>query len=389
MTSYEYVVLITDKNLNVVADPLVNWSSIDVTLRFSEPGSGLFVAPGYAWLRDATREPGNRVLVTRNRAALLSGPITNRNYERADDGEHAGDGTLTVNFDDDLRWIAGRLAYQDPTLAPAAQVTDNWTYTGNAEAALRTLVNLNAGPGALIARRVPKLVLGSLAGVGSSITAKATIMEPLGDVLRRIAADGGELGFRTRQVGSNIHFEVYDPPDVSSTVRFGFNLGNAKYISYQVAAPTATTAIVGGQGEGADRFVLERNNAVDEAAWGRTEMFVARPGSTATAELEADGDDALRETGETARLVANVADADGQRYGEDYSLGSRVSIEAETGAAVTDIVRTVHFQAWATAGEYVSATVGSQAATADPQTIQLLRNIDRRVGRLERTAASA
>jgi hypothetical protein len=384
----EYTILVTNPSLVVVGDPIVDWTSIDITLRFNEPSSGLFTVPGYSWVRDQLL-PGYRVLVIRDGSVLIAGPIEKTTYERSDDGENAGDGVITVNFADDFARIAARQAYADPTLAPADQVSDSWTFTGNAEVGMRTLVNLAAGPGALVARRVPTLALGALASVGSSITTTAEIMEPLGDVLRRMAAAGGLLGFRTRQSGSQILFEVFDPPDLSDTVRFGFALGNMKYLSYEVSAPKATTVIVGGQGEGADRFVLERTNAVAEAAWGRYEKYVARPGSTPTAELQADGDEALRENAETARLSSNVVDTVDQQFGIHYTLGSVVSLESAPGEQVTDVVQTVHLQAWATAGEYVSAIVANQEALSDPTWIKRLREIDRRVGRLERTTASA
>lgn len=383
----EYTILITDKNLVVAGDPIVNWITLDVTLRFNEPSSGLFTVPGHSWVREQFA-PGNRVAVIRDGAVLIAGPIEKWLYERSDDGDNAGDGMLTVNFADDLAWIAARLAYPNPALAPEAQTTDNWTFTGNAELAMHALVNGNAGPGALTARRVPQLAMGATAGVGSSITVTAELMEPVCDVLRRAALAGGGLGFRTRQVGTSILYEVYAPPDVSGSVRFGFGLGNMKYLAYEVTAPTVSAAIVGGQGTGADRFVLERVNTTDQTAWGRTEKHVSRPGGDPTADLQADGDEVLAESGETARLPSNVVDTPDQMYGVHYDLGSRVAIESWPGQQVIDVVQTVHLQAWPTAGEYVSATVGSHAASNDPAWVQRMREMDRRVGRLERTVTS-
>jgi hypothetical protein len=388
VTVTDHLILITDRTLNVVGDPIVNWTNLDVTLRFNEPGSGLFVAPGHSWVRQQLH-PGNRVVVIRDGEVLTAGPVEKWIYERSDDGENAGDGVITVHFADDLATIAGRLAYPDPALEPEAQVSDNWTFSGNAELGMRELVNDNAGPGALSARQIPQLALGTLAGVGDTIDITAAIMEPVLEVLRRAALAGGGLGFRTRQSGTQILFEVYEPPDVSAEVRFGFNLGNLKYVAYEVNAPTVTSAIVGGQGAGADRFTLERNNLGTEGAWGRLEKHIARPGNDATAELEADGDEALAEGDETARLPSNIADTPDQQFGVHYQLGSRVSIESWPGEAITDIVQTVHLQAWPTAGEVVAATVGSQAASSDPAWVQRVREIDRRVGRLERTVSSA
>lgn len=384
----DYTVLVTDENLNVVGDEIYCWSTLDITLRFNEPSSGILTAPGYGWIR-LQMAPGNRVVVIRDQKILIAGPIEKWQYERSDDGDNAGDGMLTVNFADDLSFIVARLTYPNPALTPSAQTTDSWTWTGNAEVGLRTLVDGNAGPSALTARQVPQLVLGNLAGVGSTITAKSDRMEPLGDVMRRMAIAGGNLGFRTQQVGQTIEFQVFQPSDLADQVFFSFTLGNLKYSSYEVSAPTATTAIVGGQGDGADRFLLERNNPGGEAAWGRTEKLVSRPGNDPTADLNDAGDEELNDDKETARLATTTGDTPWMRYGVDYDLGSLVTIESWPGSMISDIVTSVHIQAWPTAGDVVSATIGDQSESSDPAWIQRLRSIDRRVGYLERNVLPA
>lgn len=383
----DYTILITDRNLTVVGDPITTWTSIDVTLRFNEPSSGLFVAPGYSWIR-AQLAPGNRVVVIRDSQILIAGPVEKWTYERSDDGDNAGDGQITVNFADDLASIVSRLAYPEPWLAPSDQVIDSWSYTGTPEMALRTLVNQNAASGALPDRQVPQLLIGGLAGVGTSTTSTAERMEPLGDVMRRIAATEG-LGFHTRQEGDQILFEVYPPEDKSGEVVFAFGAGNLKYVSYEVSAPTVTAAIVGGQGEGADRFLLERVNDGAQASWGRMETLVNRPGNDPAADLQADGDAALAEGAETARLPSSTADTPFQRFKVDYDLGTKVSVESWPGSMVADIVVTVHIQVFPTAGEVVSTTVGSQAAKSDPAWISRMRALDQRVGYLERNVTPA
>lgn len=391
----EYVLLITDRFLVPLGDPLVDWVTLDVTLRFNEPGSGLFTVPGYSWIRDQLI-PGARVMVMRYRMdnpageIIMSGPIENWQYERSDDGDNAGVGNLTVTFGDDLAPIVARQTYADPTLAPEAQVADYWTWTGNAEVGLRTLVDLNAGPSARPERQVYGLVLGTLAGVGSgTITTKTDLMEPLGDVARRMAVSGGGLGFRAVQVGTQIQFQVYQPADKSLSCRFSFSLGNVKYVSYELAAPTANAAIVGGQGEGADRYTTEVSDSDSQTLWGRWETLVSRPGSAAPADLTADGNQALADGAATARLTTNVSDTDGARYGIDYNLGDTVAVETYPGESLVDVVRTVHIQAWPTAGDVISATVGSQEASRDPKWLQLVREMADRVGKLERTVRPA
>jgi hypothetical protein len=384
----EYVVLVTDRNMKVVGDPITCWSSLDITLKFNEPGTGIMTTPGYDWIRDQFR-PGARVVVMRNDEALIAGPVEQWLWERSDDGDNGGAGQITVNFSDFLSLIVSRLTYPDGALSPSAQTLDNWSYTGNAELALRELVYKNAGPAALVERAIPQLTLGSTAGVGTSGTFTAERMEPMGDVMRRVAVAGGNLGFQARLNSDNlVYFEVYQSPDLRQEVVFSFGLGSLKYVAFEQTAPKANAAIVGGQGTGADRLLLERNNYASAQAWDRREVLVSRPGNDPTADLNTDGDAALADGAETIRVPTSVADTPSISYG-DYRIGSIVSVETWPGTLLSDVVVTIHFQAYATSGEYVSATVGSQAANSDPKWVQRIRVIDKRISYLERNVTPA
>lgn len=382
--------LVTDRDLNIVGDRINCWETIDCTLRHNAVGSGQFTAPAYPWIREQI-EASNRVVVIRDGQIFMAGPWEEAIIEQSDNGENSGDGKIRVDFADDLSLIATREAYPNPALTPEAQTIENWLYSGNAELALHTLVNLNAGPGARTERRIPKLAIGAPTSSGSAVSAKAELMEPLLDVARRIAAAGGNLGFRTRQDEdtNQILFEVFAPADLSNSVRFGFGLGNLRYLAYGRKAPTATTAIVGGQGEGTDRAVKTRTDSFAEAKWGRRETLVNRAGSSPTAELDEAGDEALSSGGETVRIQSSTWDTDDQRYGVHYGLGDRVSIAVGPGEEVSDLVRIVHLQAWATAGELLNCMVGTQEASNDPAWVMRMREMDRRLSRIERTTKPA
>lgn len=393
--SATYEILITNQDLAVVGDPIDAWLSLDVTLKFNEPGSGMFSAVAHTYVTDQL-QPGNRVVVVRRPdphfgvpgGILIAGPIEKWLHEVSDNGENVNPGVVTVNFADDLASIVSRLAYPNPAQDAASQTADYWTFTGTSEDALRQLVNANAGPGALAYRQVPKLTLGAAAGIGSTVAVSADRMQQLGELMRSIAQLGGNVGFRTRQVDDDIVFEVYLPRDRTDYARFGFGLGNVKYLAWEVNAPTATAAIVGGQGTGADRLMLERGNPSDELAWGRFETLVSRAGTTATQELKDEGDKAIASGAATTRLPANVADNDTCRFGIDYQLGDFVSIEITSTKDYTDMVRTVHLQAWPTAGEMVSSTIGTQEARTNPAWQKRLREVEQRLNKLERTSVT-
>jgi hypothetical protein len=84
-----------------------------------------------------------------------------------------------------------------------------------------------------------------------------------------------------------------------------------------------------------------------------------------------------------------VADTPDQMFGDHYQLGDIVAVEPWPGQEFVDVVRTVHLQVHATTGEYVAATIGSQAASTDPKWVQRIREIDERLGRIERSVTPA
>lgn len=375
-------VFATDRNLMPVGDPISGWVSLDVTLRFNEPSSGTLTVPLSPAL-DPVLQPGNRLVVVRDGFVFCAGPIEQSGPQQwAVDGQDSGPGTIDISFADDLALIVAGLAYPNPAEAATAQTADQWTATALAEDVLRDLVNENVGPGALPSRQIPQLVLGANGGAGSTITFSARF-EQLGDLLRSAAIAGGGLGFRTTQVGNTIVYNVYEPQNLTGTVRFSPGLGNLRSYTYTPEAPTCTVAIVGGDGEGAARTIVERVNTAAVALWGRLEQFVDQRGATDLAELEQAGDEALANGAETARLSTVTIDTATQRYGTHYSLGDRVSVQLATGVEVADVVRAVHLQATPDSGEYVTALVGSQDASADPMWVAYVRDIARRLGRLE------
>jgi hypothetical protein len=376
----------TDGSLAPIGQPIVGWTQVDVTLRFNEPSSVTVQLPALGEYIEVA-QPGNRLVVVRNGSVLCSGPVefpAEFKWDAAG-GENAEPGKLTVSATDDSVWLGERLTYPDPTVASNAQGTAYYTLTTtNAETAMRNLVNLNAGPGALASRQVANLALGSVASVGSNINVR-TRFEPVSDALRAAAVAGGGLGYRVVESSGSLLFQVYAPVDRTGSVRFSRGLGNLRQISYQDQAPTATVAIVGGNGTGATRTIVERPSVgATPTPWGRMETFVNDSSST-TADLNQSGDDQLAQSAEQAQLLVTAIDTATQRYGVHYGLGDKVTVEIFPGVELADVVRAVHLSASPDDGEVVSPQIGADSTSTDQLYVRQLRALDRRLGQLERT----
>lgn len=373
--------LVTDENLTVQGDPLDGWTNISCDLNFNKPASGSVTLPARPEYM-AQLQPGNRLVLIRDDAIWCAGPLEIPQDFTWTIGSDPGE--VTVNFTDDLARIAGYLTYPDPTAAFASQVTaSDATYqltSTNAETIIRTLVNVNCGPGALAARQIPSLVLDSVAGVGST-TSITTRFEALLDACRTVASGDG-LGFRTRQVGSEIRFGVYAPADRTATARFSAGLGNLRKVAFQYAAPTATSELVQGGDTGSRAYVEVTSG--DAATWYRVEKLVDQTGTTdANGELTQAGNLAFGDDGVQASLSTETVDTPDLHAGIDYSLGDLVTVELPTGLEVADLVRTIRLAATPTEGELVTSVIGSSDQTTATRTVRVIRELGRRLGRLE------
>lgn len=389
MGKVDYTILITSPDASTtLIDPIgagdrygrYGWRAIALSPRFNQVGSGNFTTSATPDVLAAVNTPENRVVVIREPAdgdsvIEMSGPIERQpfGYKAERDGTD-GPGTVTVWFADDLARIAKRLVYPNPAQASTAQTVAKYTISAvNAEDAMRALVNLNAGPGALTARRVPGLVLGADNGLGTTVSTSFTRATHLTDALREVARLGGGLGFRTQQVGTQIQFQVYAPRDLTDTVWFSRDLGNIRDVDYEPEAPKATVAIVGDAAAGTGRVIKERTNTAALAAgWFRSEAFVdARSAANAT-ELDQAGDEHLADSGPSARLNLVAVETPSQRYRDHFAVGDSVTCEVFDGYRVVDIVRGVDITVSAEKGETVVPIIGAQGdALADAKAAEL------------------
>ncbi|PAK25784.1 hypothetical protein CJD44_14230 [Streptomyces sp. alain-838] len=387
--------LVTDRNLNILGDPIVGWTKLTCDLNRNAPASGSVQLPARPEYMELL-QPGNRMVVMRDEGIWCAGPMEEPQDYAWDLASNSGVGTVTVRFSDDLARIAGYVTYPEPTKSFAAQtrtsdVVRKFTAT-NAETIIRTLVNENCGPGALAARRIERLVLDTVAGVGTAQTV-STRFEPLLDACRTAAVTDG-IGFRTRQVGSEIRFGVYAPRDLRSTARFSDGLGNLRSVAFTLGAPTATSELVMGGHDPADdppegdppyqRTYVEvtSNQHVD---WWRVEKFLEKSGvdDDSEGELTQAGVLAFGNDNPTASLSTVTVDTEDLKAGRDFGLGDRVAVVLPTGLQVSDVVQSIGLAAEPDSGELVTTVVGNNDKTTTRRMVWTVRDLAYRLGQLE------
>ncbi|MEU4920176.1 siphovirus ReqiPepy6 Gp37-like family protein [Streptomyces parvus] len=386
--------LVTDGALAVQGDPLAGWRALTAEQRYNEPGAGSVTLTAYPEVM-AQLQPGNRLVVIRDRAVWMAGPIeVPQDYEWDVEGS-ADPGEVTVSFSDDLARVAGYLTFPEPGVTWSSQtptVDLVRKLTNTSETIIRTLVNENCGPGALVTRRIPRLVLDAAAGVGTARTL-STRMEPLLDACRTVAVPDG-IGFRTRQTGTQIRFGVYQPRDLTGTARFSAGLGNLRKVRFSLSAPAATSELVMGgndpaqqvgAGEPANRRAYTEVMSGAQASWYRVEKLVQASGkSNDDGELTQEGLLALGNDNPQASLSTETVDTEDLQAGRDYGLGDRVAVVLPTGLTVLDIVRRITLAAESPeTGEKVTAVIGNGDTTTGASLVGTVRQLAYRLGQIE------
>lgn len=151
--------------------------------------------------------------------------------------------------------------------------------------------------------------------------------------LVKTAATTWEFRWYTGQLGT----------DRSASVILGLDRGNITDVEYEIDyASERTVAVVGGQGEGADRVFAVRTGADYNASTNDVETFVDARNFSTTAGLEAAGDTALAKARASARFDYRVIQVPSTLYGLHYFLGDKVKAITPLGTSVTQIVNGVN-----------------------------------------------
>jgi hypothetical protein len=380
-------VQVRDENLRILG-VVDDFTSLTITPRFNAVGAYVLNLSAHSPKANLL-SPGNGLVIRKGPDVLMSGPIREPNWQRSDND--GGSGTLTVNGVDDMTLLAGATCWPNPTAAPGSQTDPVYKISGiAAETAMRTLVNLNIGPGAQAARRVSNLALAADGGHGAAVTKQVNQFDNLLTALQDIAKTAG-LGFRIVQVGSTLQFQVYEPADRSASAKFSFGLGNLTDASYSVTAPTCTKAVVVAGGSSSPRVVkvYTRPDPAFPGPW--IEQFVDLTSvDTASTDLTAQMDQAANEALTSGAAQGNLTmtpiDTPLLQFGRDYTVGDRVSCQVRDDF-VSDVVREVNITFDAQGGYVAKAVIGSSDSTDNKDVLarqfQYIARIFNRLRRLE------
>lgn len=395
-------VLVRDSDLKLLGE-IDDYQKVEIVPRFNITGAFILDVSASSgkipYLSPETNPGGGLILLNEANDVIMSGPITSFSWSRSEDD---GEGKVVVGGKDDMRVLDEHLVYPNPAVnIPSQGATAFYNVSGAADA-LETimwdLVNLNAGPGALVARRVAHMGLQPDATRGTAPDFRysfrfETVREALEIIARAVPTDlpspiaRGGLGFRVVQIpGNALEFQIYSTVDRVNTAKFSFELGNLTDAEYTVTAPSATNVILGAGRTAA--FTDGPQVAANLVEYARTDAWFPQAyaevfsdvgeidpaASDASERLDTAADGVYDQGSGQVGLSITPVDTESLQYGRDWSVGDIVTAKVPY-LTIQEQVREVKMVSEASTGTVSDAVIGTQDGVYQRRTPGVYRRI--------------
>lgn len=313
-------------------------------------------------------------LVIRDESINISGPIN-----RLETNVEAQQTTLIISGVDELSRLKDRLIYPNAVLPAGSQDIARYQDKGVAETVIKRLVNLNCAAGALPARISQGLVVDSDYKQGTNVVVSERLTNLL-DVCKSLARAGGVTFKAVRDDDGLVHFTVRKPRDKSRQVRFIAQTGGSSTGNLAIESAKVTTAIVAGQGEGAERFIDEISRDPGNR---RIEALKDRRDTDEADVVKQAGNDLLDDNAATASANVEISETFQRQYGTHFLLGDVITVQLGS-IIVSKPIRSVEIE-WDGFGRTVKLSVGDHDSADDksPKWVQEIKNLNTRIRNLE------
>jgi hypothetical protein len=274
-----YRIEVRDKELNRIGE-IDTWIQLDMVIQFCDQGSWkLLVKAGTPQAELLQRGGGVAIYQDGVEKPVLTGQIEDfQKYWTVQ--QHSSVGSVFVGGKTDNKLAYSRLAFVDPARALSQQyqtANDTRIVAKSAASAVWYEVEKSLGPTALAGRRVTGVQTGGQPSFGP--LKKDTLRyDVVGEKLAVWCSDkktGWRLLYNPNT--KSIDLDVYQPRDLSKSVRLSPELGNLREYIWTLSAPKVTRAVVACQGEGKERYLWQKIDSASEAEWSlQIEQFLDR-----------------------------------------------------------------------------------------------------------------
>lgn len=284
---------------------------------------------------------------------------------------------LTLSGADDMAWLRGMITLPSPGNAADNQGQDAYYKAkGTAQQLITDLVRTHIGQDARSDFR-RHLHVNAPVGGGEQVAINSrfkTLLEEVETLAR------GQLNVRMSQDDDSQQtvMNVAAGRDLARAVRLTEINGGLTDWDMSEEAPTVTSVLVAGQGEGEARTLkLVQGNEND---WGfQALQFQDRRDTDETDQLIQAGEETLEEGREKSTISMEIGETATTKFGEDFWLGDTITVQLADGAVVTDIVQSAQVD-WSAKGRTVKLAIGPVLDEQDaPRWVKLVRTLDAKI----------
>ena len=230
----------------------------------------------------------------------------------------------------DLQTLADRVTYPNPGRGEKEQDVSHYRARASAGRVIGALIEMNAGMGALPDRRAPGLTV-RYEDVGKEVSVETRLKNLL--VVCQDLATAGDVVLESVPAQKGYMIRVRKPTVRAKSVVFTPQGGEVLGWELSHSAPTATTVVVGGQGEGANRTLESRTRANE---WGRRiEVFKDRRDTDEAADLEKAANEELTKGEAEQTLKLEFRETERLKFGRDFQIGDLVTAVLAPGVRAT------------------------------------------------------
>lgn len=347
-----FELMIYDKDF-VFKGYIGNPINLAVTPRFNETGTATIEIDLNHRMAPAILEDGSRIVIKKDGVFVLSGRIHQKNAEGP-----AVKGTLKIFVKSDFRMTHQVLGWPLPGSALSAQGSGSYAITGNAEAAIKALVQQN-----MVTRLGLPVTVATSLGRGATLPAGIDIrFHPIYEKAFPAIELAG-LGVTFEQQGAGIVMDVFTPPVYPFTLTE--ESGVLQWWSWSASDATATRVIASGNGTAADsKLYAQVIDAGLETAYNdahevfRTGSSEGETDAERLTALTADAQETLDESRPKAGFAVRLSETGTFKYGQNnLVVGALVTISVG-GVTRTDYLREVTMTYSRDRGVEVTPVVG-------------------------------
>lgn len=275
-----YRIEVRDKDLNRIGE-IDTWISLDMVIQFCDQGSWKLLVKNGTPQADLLQQGGGIAVYQDGvEKPILTGQIdTFQTYWTVE--QHTDKGSVYVGGLTDNKWAYSRLAFPDPSKSVSQQYSSSIS-TRNVKAEPAQLiwneVEKSLGLSAVADRRLTGINTGTMPTYGADPKSDTLRYDVLGEKFADWCSDK-KTGWRLlyNPDTKTIDLDVYQPRDLSKSIRFSPELGNIREYVWSLSAPKVTRVIVACQGEGKERYIWQKIDTVSEDEWSlKIEQFIDR-----------------------------------------------------------------------------------------------------------------